>query len=95
MRYKKLGRHLRKLRTQAGLSQVDVSTKLGYRSNQFVSNWERGLSYPPMRSLFVLSNLYGIPAESLYGALEKAIVMDVTKNLKESFVNEGCSSNSA
>lgn len=81
----KLGRHLRKLRTEAGLSQAEVSLKLGYRSNQFISNWERGISYPPVKSLFLLASLYKIPAESLYHVLEKAIVAEVAKSLKKEF----------
>lgn len=42
---------LKEKRTCAGLSQWDVAKKLGYSSPQFVSNWERGLSDPPIMTL--------------------------------------------
>lgn len=85
MRFKKLGVYLRKLRKRAGLSQVEVSQKLGYRSNQFISNWERGLSYPPMKVLSGLALLYGVSDDSIYKELEKVVVAEVKRSLTAEF----------
>lgn len=42
-----IGKFLRDARVSAGLTQRDVSAKMGYTSAQFVSNWERGVCAPP------------------------------------------------
>lgn len=49
---------LKKLRINAGLSQVMVADELGYGSAQFVSNWERGLSIPPKDAIKTLAKVY-------------------------------------
>ncbi len=58
--HKKLGSYLKQRRVAKGLSQNDVSDRLGYSSAQFVSNWERGVSAPPVDRLGELIGLYGI-----------------------------------
>ncbi len=39
---------------------MDVSKALGYSSPQFISNWERDLSKPPLKILVKLLDFYGI-----------------------------------
>lgn len=56
---------LKKSREAQQLSQSIVANTLGYGSPQFVSNWERGLSEPPMRFLSELAELYGIDSDDL------------------------------
>jgi transcriptional regulator with XRE-family HTH domain len=60
------GEFLKNARLRAGLSQRDVADHLKYQSPQYVSNWERGLTTPPGRTLRKLADLYQIPAEELY-----------------------------
>lgn len=60
---------LRDARVKAGYSQKQVADLLGYRSAQFVSNWERGLTTPPGRTLRRLADVYGVSAETLYEVL--------------------------
>lgn len=55
----KLAQYLRHIREEKNLSQKDIAKKLGYQSSQFVSNWERGISYPPMDSLAKLVSILG------------------------------------
>ncbi len=55
---------LRSLRIKAGLSQGDVQKALGYRSSQFISNWERALAMPPAEVFAKLADLYKIPLDS-------------------------------
>jgi transcriptional regulator with XRE-family HTH domain len=54
-----LGQYLRQRRFDKGLSQVEVAKKLGY-SSQFIANWERGVSSPPMQALKKIVDIYGI-----------------------------------
>ncbi len=54
-----LGQFLRQKRLDKGLSQVEVARKLDY-SSQFIANWERGVSSPPMQALKKIVDIYGI-----------------------------------
>lgn len=42
----RIGTYLKGLRKGAGLSQGDAASALGYSSNQFISNVERGVCTP-------------------------------------------------
>lgn len=59
--YKNIGKYLKSQREKAGFSQREVAEKLGYTTAQFVSNWERGLINPPVKTMATLINLYKIP----------------------------------
>ena len=52
------GRRLREYRIRMGITQWDVANALGYTSAQFISNWERGVSYPPDNASVVLGQIY-------------------------------------
>lgn len=54
-------KNLKELREKAGLTQKEVSDKLGYTSCQFVSNWERGLAWPPVETYPEIARLYRVP----------------------------------
>jgi transcriptional regulator with XRE-family HTH domain len=54
-----LGQYLRAKRLKQGISQVEVAKKLGY-SSQFIANWERGVSSPPVHALKKIIDIYGI-----------------------------------
>lgn len=60
------GVYTKKLRVQAKLSQVEVAAKLGFKSGQIVSNWERGACYPPAESLNELAKLYQVSLKHLF-----------------------------
>lgn len=51
--------YLKSKRETAKLSQKQVAEELGYSSPQFVSNWERGQSTPPIHTIKKLSKIYG------------------------------------
>lgn len=57
MPYQVLKNHLRELRKRAGHTQASAGALLGCHA-QFVSNWERGLSYPPTSMLEKLVTIY-------------------------------------
>lgn len=66
-----MGEFLRSHREAAGLTQSDVSHRLGYGSPQFISNWERGVSLPPLEVVPVLTRLYGIEPRVVIDAFQK------------------------
>jgi transcriptional regulator with XRE-family HTH domain len=85
---KKCGDFLRETRENQGLSQKDVSEAMGYNTSQFISNWERGLSLPPIPALRKLAKLYKIDADDLFNVILEAQVDLVTQSLKEKFGKE-------
>lgn len=66
---------LKKARTEGGLTQGDIAKKLGYTTSQFVSNWERGLSTPPLEALPKLSKLLGIEQDKLVNLVFDARIL--------------------
>lgn len=85
MKNKTLAQVLHDLRMDAGLTQAQVSEYLGYSTAQFVSNWERGLSAPPVNILKRISLLYKVDAETLFQEVLKDRVAVVEKELREKF----------
>ena len=75
--------YLKQGRIQAGLSQKDVSEKLGYTSSQFISNWERGLSNPPPKAVKKLAALYHVSLEELLDLLLQDTLQQVTLDFKK------------
>lgn len=57
-RYTELGDYLREKREATGLTQREISEKLGYSSPQFISNFEAGISMPPLKKLRILIKEY-------------------------------------
>lgn len=63
--FSRIGEFFRDKRVDAGLTQSDVAQTLGLSTGQFVSNWERGVSAPPMDYLPQLMKLYKINKSQL------------------------------
>ena len=63
---------LLKLRTQAGLSQEELSKKL-FVTRQAVSRWETGETIPNTDTLKQLSKLYNVSINTLLGSPRKLI----------------------
>lgn len=82
--YAAIGEELRKLREKAGLKQKEVATLLGYTSPQFISNWERGISSPPVKTIKQLANIYKTSPEKLFLKVQKAIVDQMRKEFEQS-----------
>lgn len=80
-----LSKFLKEKRLASGLSQGAVAKKLGYTSPQFVSNWERGLSQPPIATLRKIAQIYNISANDMFEVMLKAAVEQVTSELTEKF----------
>ena len=61
--------NLKRLRTERGLGQVELSQKLGL-SKGIISLWENGLREPNMSSLIILAKFFNVTIDFLVG-LEK------------------------
>lgn len=62
--FENIGQFLREKREARGLSQTEVADALSVKP-QFISNWERGMSSPPLRLLRIVMKMYGIPDQEL------------------------------
>lgn len=80
-----LGKFLKESRESAGLSQRDVAVKLGYSTPQFISNWERSVSTPPLKTLKKISELYKVAPDELFNVLLAEQVQQLTVDLKRKF----------
>ncbi len=69
--YVALGEYLQAMRQKKGLTQRDVSQELKYSSAQFISNFERGITSPPLKKLKILIELYGLPVEKVMDLILK------------------------
>lgn len=67
----RIGALIKKKRLALELTQAYVSKSLGYTSPQFVSNWERGISKPPVAKLTHLSRLMGVSRRTLVETMLK------------------------
>ena len=66
-----IGKQIRKYRTELKLSQDDLADKV-HVTRQTISNWENDRNYPDIRSLVLLSNVFGISLDILVkGDLEQ------------------------
>ena len=61
-----IGDRLRVLREEHGLSQKDLAKKLG-KSQETISSWENNRTFPKMKQLKELCDLYDCTYESLTG----------------------------
>lgn len=80
---------LKKARETAGLSQAEVAHELGYTSPQFISNWERGLSSPPIPKLKKLCKMYQLSIDQAYNAMLSATLEEVENKLRRQFYGSG------
>ena len=80
-----LGKIFKTLRENAGLTQCEVSSKMGYTTIQFVSNWERGLSAPPIKDLPKLAKLYNTSPEYIFEHVKDAKCSELKAKLNKQF----------
>lgn len=85
---KALSEFLKEKRTHAGLSQKDVADKLGYSSAQFISNWERGLSSPPIHTLRKLAEMYSVNVDEMFDVILESTLEQVRTDLRNKFYSQ-------
>jgi transcriptional regulator with XRE-family HTH domain len=77
--------YLRESREKAGLTQSEVAKELGYSTAQFISNWERGLSYPPLKTLSHLANMYKVNMDQLFQAIMTITMQATEESLRKQY----------
>jgi transcriptional regulator with XRE-family HTH domain len=88
LRGQELAVFLKNARTAASLSQKEVAAVLGYKSSQFVSNWERGLSSPPVGTLRRLCRLYQTNESEVFRIIRDIAIRKLEADLKREFYAE-------
>ena len=67
----KISKNIKKLRAEHNLTQDALAEKI-HVTRQAISNWENDRNYPDIRSLVLLSNVFGISLDILVkGDLEQ------------------------
>lgn len=78
---------LKAKRIATGKSQRWVSERLGYSTPQFISNWERGVSRPPINALKKLGEMYLVSAEDLFEVTLNHEIQELTTELRRKFAS--------
>jgi transcriptional regulator with XRE-family HTH domain len=79
---------LKEKRQSAGFTQKEVADQFGYSTSQFVSNWERGVSIPPLSIMKELAALYGVSQKEVFDILLSHSVAQVSEKLERRFYNK-------
>lgn len=66
MIYSDICKHIKELRIQRGLTQVELAGMLGV-SKSVISSYENGVHLPPYDILVRISNLFGVSCDYLIG----------------------------
>lgn len=72
---------LKKLRKDAGFTQVDIASKLGI-SQQAYASWERGVKKPTQENLMKLSKILYVSVDYLLGNTENKQTSDVLEDIE-------------
>ena len=78
-----IGNQIKKYRNELSLSQEELADKI-FVTRQTISNWENEKNYPDIKSLVMLSSLFGISLDSLV----KGDLEEMKKQIKESDIRE-------
>ena len=78
-----IGNKLNRARTKANLTQEQVAEALGV-SRQTISNWENEKTYPDIKSVVTLSDLYGVSLDYLLKDKEETSMSNYLDFLEES-----------
>ncbi|BCN31066.1 helix-turn-helix domain-containing protein [Anaeromicropila herbilytica] len=60
------GRRIRSLRMDANISVEQLQNIFGFNNPTTIYKWESGRCLPDINNMFVLTNLYEVPLESIY-----------------------------
>lgn len=80
-----LGEYIKKMRLDKGYSQAELALNLGYMSPQFISDWERGISTPPVKKLPELANLLEVNADIIFNLLVSLATEQLVENLSKEY----------
>lgn len=64
---------LKECRVKVGLSQFEVTVRMGFHSTDRISKWEKGTRLPSLVNLFKLAEIYHVTPKELYPEIEPTI----------------------
>ena len=79
------GKILQTLRIKKGITQKDVALKLGWKTSQLVSNFERDVCYPPIDCVNELADILECSRDELKMQYIQEKTNDLTTELKKVF----------
>lgn len=78
----KIAAYIRTCREKAGVTQAVVADALGYSSPQFISNWERGTSVPPISAIPTLAKTIKVSPEKFIDLYVESTKVMLERRLK-------------
>ena len=84
----KLGAQIKKYRTEFSYSQDELAEKL-YVSRQSISNWENDKTYPDIKSLLLLSEVFSVSLDDLVKGDMEDMKKEINKQDVEEFEKRG------
>lgn len=78
-----LGNMVKDYRSKKGITQLELSEKLGYDTPQFISIIERGLAKIPLNVLGQLIVILGIPEKKITKILSDAYLEEMKQEIAE------------
>lgn len=78
----KLANLLQQSRLDAGVSQKDLSLLCGWSTPQYVSNFERGLSLPPMQVVELICEAIKLDPKIVYQLMHDSQIEKINKKYK-------------
>lgn len=83
-----IGKQIKKHRLESKLSQDDLAEKI-FVTRQTISNWENDKNYPDIKSLLLLSNLFGVSLDILVKGDLKEMKERINEDDIKKFKNTG------
>ncbi len=83
-----IGKQIRRYRTERKLSQDELADQI-YVTRQTVSNWENDRNYPDIRSLVLLSNVFGVSLDILVKGDLEAMKEQIKEEDRRAFDRDG------
>ena len=83
-----LGTQIKKYRSTLALSQDELAEKI-FVSRQSVSNWENNKTYPDIKSLLLLSELFKISIDELIKGDVNTMKKEIRKQEQKEFQKDG------
>ena len=80
--HEQIGHIIKEFRVKSGLTQMELASKLGYNTPQFVSLFERGLSKIPLETMGKLIVYLKLPERSVMSALTAAFEQEAKQKVQ-------------
>ncbi len=80
-----LGIFLKEHRLKRNLSQGDLAQALRYDSPQYISDWERGVSSPPLKKIVQVSQILHVRVDRIFDLLLESSKKKLEEDLAEAF----------